>query len=369
MQFRRGNVSISPMCPGSALGAGIGASPWRGLATLGLAAASIACQVDDRPLSPPTTAGDDGTNNGGTSNGGSGGGATSNGGSGGTGSGGTGSTGSGGTSNGGTSNGGTSNGGTSQVDSETSVGATTPTTGSSGGGASTNATATGSNVSTATNGGTSTTCNAHGEMVIVDTGVPFAQVAYTYGDKVTTICIESPEPGTVCAYGLGAKSDNGTSQFANWGAGVGFRLAIEDANGDLIEPFDASARGIVGLRYKIDFLETGLSVRLGVTRVNTAEYEFMDVPFGPTGDGSIGNEADVTDDANVSASFEVMSLPSWADLDGDPDTVDADLFPFDASELHSVQLGVITQPDSSAPYDFCVSDFEWFDANGDVVSE
>ena len=350
MQFRRGNVSISPMCPGSALGATINASPWQRFATLALAVALVACQVDDRPLSPPTTAGD-----GGSSNGGSG---SSNGASG-----------SGGSSNGGSSSGGSSdNGGGGSDSGGTTSASTSNTTNTSSGGASTDTAATAGNMSTSTNGDTSATCNAHGEMVIVDTGVPFAQVAYTYGDDVSTVCIESPEPGTVCAYGMGADSVKGDNQYGNWGAGLGFRLAAEDANGEVIEPFDAASRGIVGLRYNIDFFETGLSVRVGITRVNTTEVLFENFAFGPIADG-VGDEADVADDTDVTAWFDDMSLASWADLDADPDTVDADLFPFEPSELHSVQLQVITRPGFSSTYDFCVSDFEWFDANGVAVSE
>lgn len=65
--------------------------------------------------------------------------------------------------------------------------------------------------------------------------------------------------------------------------------------------------------------------------------------------------------------FDNMSLPSWSDLDDDPDTDDSALFPFDPTRLHSLQFHVVTRPGVEAPYDFCVSDFMWLDADGNEV--
>lgn len=333
------------MCPGSVTGG-------RAARLVGVFVSSAVlacCQVDDRALSPPDTAA--GTSSGDATSGAEGG------------PGGSGPGGSGGSSNGNGS--GSTDGSTNGNGGTTSTAAIT--SGTTGAGSSSNEAASVGTSGTATSGGGATGCEALGDIVILESGVPFAQAVYTYSDQVSTICIESPEPGSLCAYGVGADSRVGTEDYANWGAGLGFRLAPEDADGTLIAPFDANALGIVGVRYRIEFFEANLDIRVGVTQVNTTEITFEDVAYGNIADGN-GDEGDVSSDAEVTVLLDDLSLPSWSDLDADPETVDADVFPFDPTQMHSLQFQVVTRPGNAAAYDFCLSNFEWFDAANAVVS-
>src|SRR5690606_23920390 len=49
--------------------------------------------------------------------------------------------------------------------------------------------------------------------------IPAAIGVYSYGDGVSTHCISTEGMNQVCLQGLGADSDDGVNQYANWGAG------------------------------------------------------------------------------------------------------------------------------------------------------
>lgn len=341
------------MCPGSVTGARATA-----LVRVFVSAAVLAsCQVDDRALSPPDTAASDTNSNGSTSFGSQG--SPS-------GSGGSGPEGLGGSGPGGSGPGGSGGNGNGNVGGSSPLTNAVATANTTGAGSTSNEATTGGNATTATSGGGATSCTSLGESGLADPDVPFAEVAYTFSDQVTTICIESPAPGKVCAYGIGADA-HGEREWSNWGAGLGFRLAPEDENGMSLGPFDAQAAGIVGARYRLEFAETSLAVRLGMTLMSTDDVPFEDQPFAHIGDGN-GIEGDVFEDTDVVVLFDDMALPDWADFDEDPETIDADVYAFDPTRLHSIQFQVVTQADGPVPFDFCVIDFEWFDADGNAVS-
>lgn len=195
---------------------------------------------------------------------------------------------------------------------------------------------------------------------------------YGYGDDTTSLCktAEDPvAPGAVCVEGNAL--DAGT-EFTNWGAGIGLLLAETDEAGVVVAPWDATALGIVGMRFTVAGFEGTRPVRVGITQVNDPaittpadNYEANGFLWGGSSPDSIANGV-------INIAFADFTLPSWsatnlerglgADLPEGGDVLDP-------AKIHSVQLQVASDPgDDPEKYKFCVSGVEWLDAAGNPVT-
>jgi len=223
---------------------------------------------------------------------------------------------------------------TSTTTSPTTTTGTTGTVTGTGGATSTGAT-------TSTTGAVSDCMNVTGEGLAAATAqVPASQGVYSYGDGVTTMCISSPAANQVCLEGLGALAGD---SYENYGAGLGIQLATSEPE----EGWDATADGVVGVKFSIAGTSTSAPVRVGVTVV------------GLTNNGYVTNESGVTADGEQTLLFADLVQPSWSAA-----TVTD---PFDATNIHSLQFQLVTAQAATRPYDFCVTGITWIDAAGNPV--
>lgn len=223
---------------------------------------------------------------------------------------------------------------TSTTSPATNTTTTSPTTVSGTGGVT-------STAGTSTTGSVSDCTNVtHTEGLAPDVAqVPAAQGVYSYGDGVTTACLTSPGANQVCLDGLGALAGD---NYENYGAGIGIQLAVTDP---AEEPWNATADGVVGVRFSITGPSSSAPVRVGVTMV------------GLTDNGFVTNENGITAAGEQTLMFADLVQPSWSTL---TDT-------FDATQIHSLQFQLVTAQTATRPYDFCVSAITWLDANGNAV--
>jgi hypothetical protein len=169
--------------------------------------------------------------------------------------------------------------------------------------------------------------------------VPAAQGIYSYGDGMTTACLTSPAANQVCLDGLGAMAGD---NYENYGAGIGIQLAVTDP---AEVPWDATADGVVGVKFSIMGTSTNAPVRVGVTMA------------GLTDNGFVTNESGITADGEQTLMFAELEQPSWSMV--------TDVF--DATKIHSLQFQVVTAQTATRPYNLCVTGITWIDANGNPV--
>ena len=179
--------------------------------------------------------------------------------------------------------------------------------------------------------------------------VPHGWGVFTYGDAVSTRCLHSVEDGRMCLRGYAANAGN---NYENWGSGMAVRLAETDEDGNVVNPFDAAALDIHGVRFTLSGAESlPYGIRAGVTMVNQGElpYEYNGfiVGGGPSGD--------IKRNGEVTMAFDDLAQPIWTTLTTDT--------PLDTSELHSLRFQIVTQPGNGYLYDFCISDLVWLDEN------
>lgn len=183
-------------------------------------------------------------------------------------------------------------------------------------------------------------------------------VLYSFSDGVTSLDLQaSSGQSQWCAYGVATSSG---TDYAQWGAGVGALVGQQDGSG-LSLPFDAAARGIVGVRFFIEM--KGRPVRVMLTEVDSPEilnsaenFRYNAFVLG----GTSPNQLDVP--GSYELRFEDFSLPEW--------TLVPEEFrrPFDPSRLDSLQFLVPNEPnDATEPYAFCVTAIEWVDACGTAL--
>lgn len=221
---------------------------------------------------------------------------------------------------------------TTSTTSATTTG-TTSTTGSGG-----NST-TGTSTTGAVSDCTSTETEGLG---VEEAEIPASWGVYSYGDGVTTACLSSEGGNQACLEGLGADAG---SDYANWGAGVGVQLAEDDET-----PWDASADGVVGVKFDIAGTSSDAPVRVGITNTGLTDFPF------------VADEGGITADGAQTLMFADLDQPSWVG-----DTSEAYGATFDATKLHSLQFQVVTAQNKTRPYNFCVSNVQWIDGTGAVV--
>lgn len=197
--------------------------------------------------------------------------------------------------------------------------------------------------------------------------VPGSSATYTYGDAVSTRCVEAAAPNNLCLYGVGADSDDGNGDmYAYWGAGLGIQLAEAETDGTVIAPWDATALGITAVQFTITGATQTAPIRFGMGMVNQTFGEgdaavtipFQDQPYV----NGVDSENDITVDGTYTVQFDNLFLPEWTSYlsmcNGVPYCA------FNAAMIHSMQFQVVTVPGRTSPYDFCVSSITWLDANG-----
>jgi hypothetical protein len=189
------------------------------------------------------------------------------------------------------------------------------------------------------------------------------QRIFLYGDGQTTLCVDDMQAGQLCAQGTGSPSNGPDGDYQYWGAGFGLQVAdTDDATGDLVAPFDATAAGIAGVKFTITGATGGAPIRMQLGMVNdpaittpSANYEENGFAWGG------GSSNDITADDDITIMLEEFSFPEWTEFEGGADT------PLDVTKLHSLQFQIVTEPDAAHNYNFCISNFQWIDAAGNAV--
>ncbi len=188
------------------------------------------------------------------------------------------------------------------------------------------------------------------------------QRIFLYGDGRSALCVDDTQAMTLCAEGTAWNSDGPGGDYEFWGAGFGLQMADTDANGDLVAPFDATAAGIAGVKFTVTGVAGGAPIRVQMGMVDdpaittsSANYEENGFVWG----GGASNDLDA--DGEVSIMLTEFEFPEWTTFEGGADT------PIDLTRLHSLQFQVVTAPEEAFNYNFCVSNFQWVDADGNVV--
>ncbi len=189
-------------------------------------------------------------------------------------------------------------------------------------------------------------CDNTAEVNLDGTSVAGETNLISYGDGTSTHCTHEPEPGTVCLYGTVADAQ---PDYSNWGVSLGLRMAVMDEDGAIVEPFDATAYGaaIQGFRLRLD-LQSEAGVRIGLNFAGYPEDQSL-----LYGGGNL-----LSDSAVIGAGFRQFSLPDW--LEDGPSAVEPD-------NINLLSVAVFTEMGEAHDYVLCVSEFDWLDADGNVV--
>jgi hypothetical protein len=199
---------------------------------------------------------------------------------------------------------------------------------------------------------------------------------YAYGDGVTTICLDTATPGKVCANGVVPMSDKDgdatttEDKYANYGAGFGLKLAVADADGNLIAPWDAAALGIKSLQFDIEGVDGGRPIRIQMGQVPDpaitmgGNYDENSFVWGGNEKKDIKKTTPM-----VLVDLATVTLPEWTSVlsAADP-TMVAEGQVIDLAKLDSLQFQVTTEPTKTGLYNFCVSNLTWLDMAGMPVT-
>ena len=189
--------------------------------------------------------------------------------------------------------------------------------------------------------------NTAATQVTGGTALPQVTSKWAFGDGESTFCPEVDATGRLCFEGVAAAAG---SDYSWWGAVLQLQLA--EVRDDQIIPFDAAARGIAGVRLRVDSvgaLPAGL--RLGLSRVDADGIDYQQNPF-VRGGGSAG---DFHEEGILEASFTEFSRPFWSEL---PQSAT-----LDPGALFGLNVQVVTTPTSSFGYRVCVSELTWLDGS------
>jgi hypothetical protein len=181
-------------------------------------------------------------------------------------------------------------------------------------------------------------------------GFPFAQEVFVHSNVCngmcpiaapagTTIRLEQPQTGTLCLSG----STPADATALTLGYIVVAANTLTPTHQDVVSRFDASAKGITQVRFTIDALPPG-GVSVGATSVHS----------------------NVCDQNNC---FSGGSLPSPITTPGTTTVAFTDFTSNPPSTLDARSLGTIEFNAGPGALDFCVHDFQFLDAAGNVVSQ
>lgn len=187
-----------------------------------------------------------------------------------------------------------------------------------------------------------------------DAGLPFFGGAVTYAniDAGSSAKLSIPELGTVCMSGSLVDGDD-------WGADMILSLAARANYGEkMVSLFDAGALGIEALKFRLDPPEGG---RMKLAAEVVMKCDCPDDPFGCVAGGRYTL---ATPDHTAPARFT------------EPTTVTAKLADFLPHDLAEPLEGTdrlaefllqLEAPQQALDYEFCVSDVEFLDGEGNPV--
>lgn len=195
------------------------------------------------------------------------------------------------------------------------------------------------------------TCdNTASEWFPTTTLAPHGQGVFTFGDGISTICVDELTANRICLKGDAADAG---SDYEYWGAGFGIGLAPADENGTVTAPFDAAAAGIHGARFTVEGTDTlPFGLRVGITMVDEPGLPYAFNPFIMNG----GDSGNVKTDGVTELSFDDLKQPFWSDLPSG--TV------LDPAKVHALRFQTSTQPVSPYSYGYCISGITWLDESG-----
>ncbi len=152
-------------------------------------------------------------------------------------------------------------------------------------------------------------------------------------------------PGKLCMSGTVDSSADG----GGWGAILVVGLVDTDATGTLIAPFDAPAFGVSQVRFTVEDppLQGVLPQVVQITSAACTQISSTCLT-------SFSLDAAVTDPGTVTA-----QLTDFTDADGTHSNTS-----LDQTLITSLQFYVPTLPGMATPYDFCLQDLAFLDADG-----
>lgn len=178
-----------------------------------------------------------------------------------------------------------------------------------------------------------------------------------FTDGETSAELERQSASGWCVRG---KASSAGFDGALWGAGSRVMLTSPDDGGPSA-PFDASAQGIVGVRFQLS--ASGRAVQVRLTEVNDLNisrdannFEQNAFVWGGT------NATELTRFDTYEVEFDAFTLPArtFVPLEF--------MRPLDRTRLHSLQFIVANEPNGpSSDYTFCISQVEWLNACGESV--
>lgn len=202
-----------------------------------------------------------------------------------------------------------------------------------------------------------------------ETAFPAVRSIFTDGDTTTTICLDNVKvAGTLCVEGNGTDAGE---QFQNWGAGIGLQLDVQPNDaGDAVDAWNATALGIEAVRFTITNLNASL-LRVEVAQVadpaiaSPYNNNYPGNPFVWGGSEPIGLQSGVT-----TVELAQFTMTSWGEQ-----ALEYGLGrPLASTLLEPAKLGTLqfrmmnAQGALTQEYSFCLSNLEWLDADGNVVS-
>lgn len=188
-------------------------------------------------------------------------------------------------------------------------------------------------------------------------GIPYVMGATRGGDGVSTAKVENPTPGTVCLQGTLAARDELPPEEGSYGAALSLDFAgLDMSTYFVIDPFDAEARGIVGVELTVENPPPGgvLPHLWAVFDGNTCTDDCLLLEdFGPfVLEYSDGAPRLVTATETLRLRFE--------DFHGENE--------IDPSRLTGLALGGMSLGEFPLDYRTCVKDVSFFDADGVEVT-
>ncbi len=178
---------------------------------------------------------------------------------------------------------------------------------------------------------------------------------FAAADPETTRCVTSPEPGTVCMYGVAADASDAT--YSQWGALLGLQMSAGDT------PWNASALGITGIMFDVEspcLNDQGKFTRPVWIQVSTEGDGTYDLPANPFVRGGNAPRPLTTPETGVVVEFSEFKQPGW-NFD-----IPTNL-PFDTSQIISLLFQANNAIERSDNYAFCLSNMHWIDAAGEPV--
>ena len=77
---------------------------------------------------------------------------------------------------------------------------------------------------------------------------------------------------------------------------------------------------------------------------------------------------DISHDDEYEIPIEVFAQPEWTNLDGDQDGARDPGAYLDLTMLHALEFMIVTRPEVSAEYEFCISGLYWHDDSGTAIA-